>query len=100
MQINYDEDLGLHEFENLDDAKTVFVEGKRMAKGTTQEVGLSTTYFANPFGPMQQQDICDPIIDKVYECLRITAYLSERYTLTSVEIQRIERASLKVQRSF
>jgi len=25
--------------------------GKRMALGTTQEVGISTTYFANPFGP-------------------------------------------------
>lgn len=66
---NYGEGLGLHKFDNIEDAKPVFVEGKRMAKGTTQEIGLSTTYFANPFGPMQQQDICNPIIDKVYECL-------------------------------
>ena len=78
---NYDEDLGLHQFDNLEDAKTVFVEGKRMAKGTTQEVGLSTTYFANPFGPMQQQEICDPIIDKVYECLKDNGvFIGEVYT--------------------
>ena len=37
--------------------------------GTTQEVGISTTYFANPFGPMQRQDICEPLIDKVFENL-------------------------------
>ena len=52
-----------------------------MAKGTTQEIGLSTTYFANPFGPMQQQDICDPIIDKVYDRLKQNGvFIGEIYT--------------------
>lgn len=66
---NYGEGLGLRRVEDLNEAKTIFVEGKRMAKGTTQETGLSTTYFANPFGPMQQQALCDEIIDDVFACL-------------------------------
>ena len=35
-------------FDDLDTALAVFSEGKRMAKGTTGEVGITTTYFANP----------------------------------------------------
>ena len=41
-----------------------------MAKGTTQETGLSETYFANPFGPMQRQEKCGPIIDRIFEGLQ------------------------------
>ena len=78
---NYDNKLGLHHFDNLDDAKATCVEGKRMAKGTTQEVGISTTYFANPFGPMQKQDVCDPLIDKVFTALRDNGvFVGEIYT--------------------
>lgn len=52
-----------------------------MAKGTTQEVGISTTYFANPFGPMQQQDVCDPLIDEVFTALRDNGvFVGEIYT--------------------
>ena len=78
---NYDNESGLHRFENLEDAKATCKEGKRMAKGTTQEVGISTTYFANPFGPMQQQDVCDPLIDEVFTALRDNGvFVGEIYT--------------------
>lgn len=78
---NYDDKLGLHRFEKIEDAKATCVEGKRMAKGTTQEVGISTTYFANPFGPMQQQDVCDPLIDKMFTALRDNGvFVGEIYT--------------------
>ncbi len=43
-------------FDDLDEAYKVFCEGKRMAKGTTGEVGLTTSYFANPFGAVQKKD--------------------------------------------
>lgn len=77
---NYDDKLGLHSL-SIEEAKATCVEGKRMAKGTTQEVGISTTYFANPFGPMQQQEICDPLIDKVFEALRNNGvFIGEIYT--------------------
>lgn len=78
---NYDDKLGLHRFDNIEDVKATCVEGKRMAKGTTQEVGISTTYFANPFGPMQQQEVCDPLIDKMFKALRDNGvFVGEIYT--------------------
>lgn len=78
---NYDDDLGLHRFDELNDAKNTCKEGKRMAKGTTQEVGISTTYFANPFGPMQQQDVCEPLIDQMFDALNKNGvFIGEIYT--------------------
>lgn len=67
---NYDEKAGLHFFDDLEQAKAVFKEGKRMAKGTTDEVGMTQTYFANPFGPMQRQAICDTLIEKIFTALQ------------------------------
>ena len=63
---NYENKRGLHRFDSLQEAKPVFIQGKRMALGTTQENGISTTYFANPFGPMQHQEQCDKIFDEVF----------------------------------
>lgn len=78
---NYDDKLGLHYFEDLEEAKATCKEGKRMALGTTQEVGISTTYFANPFGPMQKQDICDPLIDTIFQCMKDNhVFIGEIYT--------------------
>ena len=78
---NYDKELGMREIVNMEEAKPIFIEGKRMAKGTTNEVGLSTTYFANPFGPMQKKEICAPIIDKVFDCLKANGiYVGEIFT--------------------
>jgi hypothetical protein len=59
----------MHLFENEEEAKPVFIQGKRFALGTTQEKGISTTFFANPFGPMQRQDECSVLIDKMFDAL-------------------------------
>lgn len=67
---NYDDKLGIREIEDIEEAKAIYIEGKRMALGTTQEVGISTTYFANPFGPMQKQEECGKIIDEVFAKLK------------------------------
>ena len=56
-------------FNNVDEAKAVFVRGARKAKGTTTETGLVESYFANPFGPVQLKDQTDPLIDKYFEKL-------------------------------
>ena len=40
-----------------------------MALGTTQEKGLSTTFFANPFGPMQMQEATKLLIDQIFDKL-------------------------------
>lgn len=66
---NYGEAIGLRKIDDKEEVKNICVQGQRMALGTTQEVGLSKTYFANPFGPMQKQDVCGPLIDKVFDSL-------------------------------
>jgi hypothetical protein len=66
---NYVNEIGLKTVEKASELKSVFVEGKRMALATTHEVGLSMTYFANPFGPMQDQSSCDPLIEYYFEQL-------------------------------
>ena len=55
---NYTDEYGLKQ-RPIEDVKETCKQGKRMALGTTQEVGISTTYFANPFGPMQKQELCE-----------------------------------------
>ena len=37
-------------------ALRVFREGAAMSKGTTTEVGITNSYFANPFGPAQRRE--------------------------------------------
>ena len=64
---NNDDSLEL--FSDITSAKTIFIEGKRRAKGTTTETGLVNSYFANPFGPVQRQVQNDLIIEKVFSQL-------------------------------
>lgn len=66
---NY-EDLGEQKikfFDNLEDAIPVFEAGARRAKGTTTETGLVKSYFANPFGPVQEKDLAKDLIYKYFE---------------------------------
>lgn len=64
---NYSDERGLRIIDLQEEAKQIFIEGKRFALGTTQEKGISTTFFANPFGPMQKQDECRVLIDTMFE---------------------------------
>lgn len=67
---NYDDDKeALSFFETPEDAISVFSRGARMAKGTTTEMGLVESYFANPFGPVQRQDQTEPILHDYFECM-------------------------------
>lgn len=77
---NYTNEFGLKKL-SVKEVKDTCVMGKRMALGTTQEVGISTTYFANPFGPMQKQDLCEPLIEKVFGTLEENGtFVGEIYT--------------------
>lgn len=68
---NYTDKRGLEWLDgSVAETEKPFVEGKRFALGTTQENGISTTYFANPFGPMQRQEECQPIIDKMFTAMK------------------------------
>ena len=64
---NYDPASGVELFEDAASAKAVFVQGRRFALGTTNEIGISDTYFANPFGPMQEKQRTEPLIDTIFQ---------------------------------
>ncbi|MGB4589450.1 MAG: phosphoenolpyruvate carboxykinase [Clostridiaceae bacterium] len=76
---------GIHYFDNLEEAKEVFRSGKRMAKGTTTESGLVTSYFANPFGPLQKSEDTDKLLDIFFKELFDTKVkVGEIYTQLGV----------------
>lgn len=60
------DDSALTYFDDATNAIDAFRSGKRMAKGTTTEEGLTTSYFANPFGPLQKSEACDVLLDKYF----------------------------------
>ena len=67
---NYtDNESVLQFFTDVESAKDTFVKGARRAKGTTAESGLVTSFFANPFGLVQRQEMTSLIIDEVYDKL-------------------------------
>ncbi len=67
---NYESDgSSLTFFDNIDSALDVFRSGKRMAKGTTTESGIVESYFANPFGPVQRQEMTDKILVDYFQMM-------------------------------
>ena len=68
---NYDEkcESEVEFYKTADEAKKIFIRGARRAKGTTQEVGMTESFFANPFGPVQREEQTRVIIDKVFKKL-------------------------------
>jgi hypothetical protein len=72
-------------FDNKDDALKVFIRGARRAKGTTQEVGLVESFFANPFGPVQKEEKTRVLLDKYFSKLFEEGILvGELYTKLAV----------------
>lgn len=59
-------------FSDAKKALEVFREGKRMAKGTTDEKGLVSTYFANPFGADQRKGPHEEVAEKTFARLFAT----------------------------
>ena len=59
----------LEYFTSIEEAKDVFRKGARMAKGTTTEQGLVTSFFANPFGPVQKEEETNKLIDKYFDVM-------------------------------
>ena len=64
---NYSEsEKKINFFDDLTNAIDVFEAGARKAKGTTSEVGLVKSYFANPFGPVQEQSLAETLVRKYF----------------------------------
>lgn len=53
-------------YDDLDKAITVFEDGARRAKGTTTEKGLVKSYFANPFGPVQEREATEILVRQYF----------------------------------
>lgn len=67
---NYENlDTSINLIKDIDKAKEVFVRGTRKAKGTTTEVGLVDSFFANPFGVVQRREQSERLIDKTFKAL-------------------------------
>lgn len=56
-------------YNNKDEALKVFKEGKRIALGTTSESGFVSTFFANPFGPVQLKEKTEMLLNNYFEKL-------------------------------
>lgn len=84
---NYeDTEDGIKLFKSPEEALSVFKLGRRKAKGTTHEKGLVESYFANPFGPKQRQEKCDPLLDSMYQALFDAKIpVGELYTRLAIE---------------
>ena len=50
----------------MDEAVPVFEAGARKAKGTTSEKGLVKSYFANPFGPVQERPLAEKLVREYF----------------------------------
>jgi energy-coupling factor transporter ATP-binding protein EcfA2 len=53
-------------YDDIKAAREIFIAGKRMAKGTTSESGIVQSFFANPFGPAQNESLARELIKKYF----------------------------------
>lgn len=65
--VKVEDDNYISFYDDCKSAYEVFAKGARMAKGTTAEVGLTYSYFANPFGAIQRKDKHEVIAQKFLE---------------------------------
>ena len=84
---NYkDTDEGLRFLESKELALEIFTKGERVAKGTTAEVGLVSSFFANPFGPVQKEKETNLILEDFFEILyKQKIPVGEIYTRLAVD---------------
>ncbi len=57
-------------YDNLDKAIPIFEDGARKAKGTTTEKGLVKSYFANPFGPVQEREATEKLVRSYFSDMK------------------------------
>jgi len=84
---NYNEvDKKILIYDNLDEAITVFEDGARKAKGTTSEKGLVKSYFANPFGPVQERAETEVLVRSYFKGMKDAGVLiGEMHTALAID---------------
>ncbi len=63
---NFEEGPELEWFPTAEAALAVFRAGRAMAKGTTTSTGLTTSYFANPFGAPQRREAHEALAERFF----------------------------------
>ena len=54
---------------DVNEILSIFESGKRVALGTTAEEGFVSTFFANPFGPVQLKEEAEKLINEYFDLL-------------------------------
>ncbi len=86
---NYAEaDKKIHLLNNFDQIIQTFEDGARKAKGTTSEVGLVKSYFANPFGPVQEREQTEILVRQYFkDMMDAGTKIGEMYTSLAIDGQ-------------
>lgn len=80
------EESGVKQYKDEKEAEGEFIKGERVAKGTTSEKGKVSTFFANPFGPLQRQEDCKVLIDDFFDHLyKNGIYVGRLYTKLAID---------------
>jgi len=88
-------------FDNLDKAIQVFEDGARKAKGTTTEKGLVKSYFANPFGPVQERELAEKLVRKYFAKMNENGVkIGEMHTSLAIEGKTKEGPRLAAEELF
>lgn len=84
---NYNEaDKKILFYDDLDKAIQVFEDGARKAKGTTTEKGLVKSYFANPFGPVQERKETEVLVRQYFKDMKDAGVkIGEMHTSLAIE---------------
>lgn len=73
-------------YDDLDKAIDIFESGARKAKGTTTEKGLVKSYFANPFGPVQEQKETEILVRSFFKDMKANdVKIGEIHTSLAIE---------------
>lgn len=86
---NYDEsDTKISFFDDMTEAIKIFEDGARKAKGTTSEKGLVKSYFANPFGPVQEREQTEVLVRQYFkDMMQAGTKMGEMYTSLAIDGQ-------------
>lgn len=86
---NYaDTEKKIHLINDFDKIVQIFEDGARKAKGTTSEVGLVKSYFANPFGPVQERPQTEVLVRQYFkDMMDAGTKIGEMHTSLAIEGQ-------------
>ena len=78
----------IHLLDDFNQIVQIFEDGARKAKGTTSEVGLVKSYFANPFGPVQEREQTEVLVRQYFkDMMQAGTKMGEMYTSLAIDGQ-------------